>query len=189
MHCDLPVVFMPPQHDFHKFCYFQNFEVSITAEARLLSDILEQEGQTPVFFSDGSADNPDHPDLTKASWALVMYKGNYQQGLDSFSSSRHTLVGYQTQFLVAAVAPCHGNQNISRAELSALVFLHEHWERSILITDSSYTIDSWNLVNAVDDPCRLAFKPNSDFAFKTLQHQKITRRTYSYQGSISSVGR
>lgn len=67
MHCDLPVVFLPSQHDFHKFCYFQILEVSITDEAHLLSNILEQEGQTPVFFFDGSADNPDHPDLPKAS--------------------------------------------------------------------------------------------------------------------------
>lgn len=98
MHCDLPVVFMPPQQDFHKFCFFQNCEISVTEEAKILSHLLDQEGQTPVFFSDGSADNPDHPDLTKASWALVMYKGHYQQGLDSFSVSRNTMVEYQTQF-------------------------------------------------------------------------------------------
>ena len=162
MHCDFPAVFLPQQHDFHQFCFFQQWATPITEEAQLLTTALSEAGNIPVFFSDGSADNPEHPELTKAAWSLVMFKGDYNQGLESFSVTRNTMVEYQTQFLVAALAPCHGSQNINRAELSALLFLHENWSHSILITDSSYAINSWNLVNSVDDPCRLAFKPNSD---------------------------
>ena len=56
----------------------------------------ENRKNTPVFFSDGSADNPEHPELTKAAWSLVMFKGNYNQGLESFSVTRNTMVGFDT---------------------------------------------------------------------------------------------
>ena len=53
------------------------------------------------------------------------------------------------------------------------MFLHERWASSILITDSTYTIDSWNLVNTVDDASRLAFKPNFDLLMRLLALKPI----------------
>ena len=147
---------------------------------------LNGSGVTPVFFSDGSADIPQHPELTKAAWSLIMYKGKYQDGVENFSKSSGSLSSFQTQFLVAALAPCHGSQNINRAELSALVFLHENWTSSILITDSSYTIDSWNLVNTVNSIYSLAFKPNSDllqrlFLLKANRNNHVVFKVRSHQ--------
>ena len=66
------------------------------------------------------------------------------------------------------------------------MFLHERWASSILITDSTYTIDSWNLVNTVDDASRLAFKPNFDLlmrllALKTNRGHHILHKVRSHQ--------
>ena len=190
IHCNLPVVYVPNHHDFHQWCFHQQQEVCITSEAFQVTESLRDSGDIPVFFSDGSALHPEHSAITRASWSLVLSTKSMVDSMRDILPGKSSLDEYKAQFVVAAISRCHGRQSIDRAELSALVYLHEQWHTTILITDSNYAIYCWQMVGAVSDPQELLFRTNSDlllrlFAIRQHRHLHTVLKVKSHQWNTS----
>ncbi len=162
IHVELPVVFQPPELDYLQFCHHQDNPPTIIPEVRTVIQQQLDQGWIPIFYSDGSCFNPATPAASLAAWGLVL-------SLDTSTSSRqqaltncNTLGAVSNHFIVVATARCHGEQSIDRAELQAMVFLHECYQRTKLFTDSQYAIDCWKRVLNIKNERTLDFLANSD---------------------------
>ena len=84
-----------------------------------------------MFYTDGSADTPLHPEARRAAWSVIQYQP------DSLTQP----------FLTIKIQHVQGLQSISRAELAAVTWVvqyvatnHRH-ERVIITTDSQYVLN------------------------------------------------
>ena len=94
--------------------------------------IIQQGQQVLMFFTDGSADTPLHPETRRAAWSVIQYQPD---------SVTHP-------FLTIKIQHVQGPQSIARAELAAVTWLVQHIatsqrsERVIITTDSQYVINT-----------------------------------------------
>lgn len=150
-------------------------------------------GIVPTFYSDGSCLNPELPEASLASWGLIL-----SLDLDLTDGARkQTLLNCNTveavakHFVVVATDRCHGQQSIDRAELQAMVFLHERVTATILVTDNQYSIDCWKKVTETTDIGSLDFLANSDLLRRlrqaNLQSQHTVRKVKSHQRDFGST--
>ena len=191
IHVNLPVVFHPPQLDFLQYCFHQDNPPEIIPEVQQVIMQQSENGIVPTFYSDGSCLNPDLPVASLAAWGLILSLDTNEVDKER-AVKTCTSIGAVTQhFLVVATARCHGTQSIDRAELQAMVFLHERFRKTKLVTDSQYTIDCWKRVNETTDANALIFQANSDLlcrlfhANRDAQHEvsKVKSHTWEFGNS------
>ena len=190
INCDLPVVYLPNFFDFHQQLHHQFSQVHITEAAEHLVADKQARGIQPIFFSDGSCDNPEYASVSKAAWAIVALTLDTVDLLEDKIVLGESFHKYQDQFVTVAISTCHGEQTINRAELEAAVILQEAWDDTCLITDSSYVISCFDLVRSIQTPEELAFRANSDLLQRLFlanhngrgQHNRMIKvRSHTWQ--------
>ena len=171
IHFDLPVIFCSPLHDMLLQCNYNPADTAFVPDT--VNKIQQQldAGIRPVFFSDGSCFGNTTPGMSIAAWALVLGLATSPEEVarvERLGNNPHNLSSW---FLTVAVDRCHGEQTIDRAELWAMLKLHERWNRTILITDSEYANSSWQLVQQVTQDQQLIFRPNADLLIRLRRAQ------------------
>ena len=176
INCDLPVIFVSPYRDFLLQCHFQQVpDVFVDETVMFVEDLLQQD-VTPIFFSDGSCFESKIPGYGLASWAIVVCKAHKAEDLEVIGGLSNNLGLAFSSFLTLATSRCHGDQSIDRAELAAIVALHEKWPKSHLVTDSAYVIAAHQLVHTIEHPRELSGRANQD-----LLHRLWTSRSPGHQ--------
>ena len=123
------------------------------------------------FFSDGSCFGNTTPGMSLAAWALVLGLATTSDEIARVEGLGNDPPNLSSWFLTVAVDRCHGEQTIDRAELWAMLKLHERWKRTTLITDSEYAKSSWHLVQQVTHEQQLIFRPNADLLIRLRRAQ------------------
>ena len=94
--------------------------------------VIQQGKQVLMFYTDGSADTPLHPETRRAAWSVIQYQPD--------SSTQ--------PFLTIKIQHVQGLQSISRAELAAVTWIVQHiatnhrHEQVIITTDSQYVLNT-----------------------------------------------
>ena len=132
------MVFQTPYFDLFQQCNFTNVPVDFTPDTAALVEQQLARGHRPTFFTDGSCFASNTPEMAMAAWALVLSNEPQIEEVN-----RSLSLGNQQQYLsslfsTVAIARCHGEQSIDRAELLAAIHLFEKWDRTRLVTDSDY---------------------------------------------------
>ena len=166
IHCDLPVIFASPYRDFLLQCQFQTIPVSYVDETVAFVEALIGQGITPIFFSDGSCFESATPGYSIAAWSLIVCKAHDENECNLIGELSSNLGLAFSSFLTLATSRSHGDQTIDRAELSAVVALHERFTSSHLVTDSAYVITAHQLIHTISHPRDLTGKANSDLLFR-----------------------
>ncbi len=171
IHFDLPVIFRSPLHDVIIQCHYNPAPTVFVQNTVEIIDRHLQHGHRPVFFSDGSCYGSTTPGMSLAAWALVYGTATTAEEVRNIECLGLNPQNLSSSFLMVAVDRCHGEQTIDRAELWALLKLHERWKKSTLITDSEYARASWLLVQQVQSEQQLIFRPNADLLVRLRRAQ------------------
>jgi len=147
-------------------------------------------GDGPTFFTDGSCLAPTTPTIAMAAWAIVL--SNVVEDEDKIRTVNQgvQIDNLSSSFSTVAVARCHGQQSVDRAELLAVTHLFEQWNRTRLVTDSDYVRKSVNAVLQTSDVTTLAMKPNADLLYRLFaalpnsDHQIIKVESHVLEGRI-----
>ena len=166
IHCNLPVVFVSPFRDLLLQCQFQQLPATFVEETVVFVDDLLQQGITPIFFSDGSCFESKIPGHGLAAWAIVVCKAHNKEDHEMIGRQSNNLELAFSSFLTLATSRSHGDQTIDRAELAAVVALHEQWTQSHLVTDSAYVISAHQLINSITHPRELIGRANFDLLYR-----------------------
>lgn len=127
---NLDKLWLPLPHSFPDICMLRqllSFRGQDTDHT-----VIQQGQQVLMFFTDGSADTPLHPETRRAAWSVIQYQPD---------SMTHP-------FLTIKIQHVQGPQSIARAELAAVTWIVQHiatnhWsERVIITTDSQYVINT-----------------------------------------------
>ena len=93
---------------------------------------IRQEADVLYFYTDGSADNPLHPETRRAAWSVIQFRPE----------------SIQDPFLTIKIQHVQGPQSIARAELAAVAWIIQHatnnnWSQQVVVTtDSQYVINT-----------------------------------------------
>ena len=188
IHVNLPVVFQPPELDFLQFCYQQDSPPDVIPEVHAIIHQQLERGIVPTFYSDGSCFNPNIPVASLAAWGLILSLDTSEGERVRAQQTCISVEAVTNHFLVVATARCHGTQSIDRAELQAMVFLHETYRETRLVTDSQYAIDSWKRILETSEESSLECLANSDLlkrlkrANHGAQHEvyKVSSHTWGF---------
>ena len=191
IHVNLPVVYQPPELDFLQYCFHLDNPPEIIPEVQTITQQQINAGIVPTFYSDGSCFNPELPVASLASWGLILSLDVTEHDRTQAMQQCRTLGDVKAHFLVVATDRCHGQQSSDRAELQAMVYLHEHYRQTCLVTDSQYTINSWTKVVGLTEVGSLDFLANSDLLkrlHRVNQHaQHMVRKVQSHTWEIGST--
>ena len=164
IHINLPVIFEPPMHNFFLQMCYQPDPVNIVPTATQAIEAMQTQGIRPIIFTDGSCFSPEHYPL--AAWAIVVGLDiTEQQKCDTILRGFKSGVNLSS-FLTVAVGRCNKQQSIDRAELEAMVVVHEHWMTTQVVTDSAYAMDCWKMVTTQDDLTILHSRQNADLLIR-----------------------
>ena len=175
IHVELPVIFQPPEMDFILFCHHQNNPPVIIPEVQMIIQEQLDSGNIPTFYSDGSCFKPETPAARLAAWGLVLSRDVNDWDRKQALAHSTSVEAVSRHFLVVATGRCHGDQSIDRAELQSMVFLHEQFPCTRLVTDSQYTIDCWRRILDLSDERSLNFMANSDLLQRLYRANKGAR--------------
>ena len=168
----LPVIMQHEDHD-----YFQILHHNMP-EAQFSDLVKQQVGSSSHLvnlYSDGSCHHPQHRVSRFASYAIVMdLCETDQQRRFVADQSLHT-GSVPNSFVVVAKAKCRHEQNISRAELWALVRTCESLPCFVLHTDSAFALQAWQRVQMATCVSDFQDHPHFDL-LKRLWQVKNPRR-------------
>ena len=184
------MVFQTPYFDLFQQCNFTKVPVDFTPDTAALVEQQLARGHRPTFFTDGSCFASNKSEMAMAAWALVLSNEPQIEEVN-----RSLSLGNQQQYLsslfsTVAIARCHGEQSIDRAELLAAIHLFDRWDRTRLVTDSAYVRKSVELVRNIANENELAMRPNADLLtrlYHTLpgsDHQIIKVESHTLEGRI-----
>lgn len=190
IHVNLPVVYQPPELDYLQYCFHLDNPPEIIPEVQTIIQQQLAAGVVPTFYSDGSCFNPQLPVASLASWGLILSL-DVSEGDRNFALQHcHTIEDVKSHFLVVATDRCHGQQSIDRAELQAILYVHERYRQSIVVTDSQYALDSWTKVRETTHTSSLDFLANSDLLKRLHQANQqdghTVRKVQSHTWEIGS---
>lgn len=140
-HIELPVAFEDPLFEL-RYLYFQKcpppeLDVGVSQSIRTCID----QGEEPIFFTDGSCSDPKDSDKRRAAFAVVYHPMitplHRARMMESFR--QEPIV--PDSFVVLAVGECRGQQTINRAELQAVMTVVSSFRRGTIVTDSQYVLD------------------------------------------------
>ena len=140
-HIELPVAFEDPLFEL-RYLYFQKcpppeLDVGVSQSIRNCID----QGEEPIFFTDGSCSHPTDSDKRRAAFAVVYHPMitplHRARMMESFR--QEPIV--PDSFVVLAVGECRGQQTINRAELQAVMTIVSSFRRGTIVTDSQYVLD------------------------------------------------
>ena len=177
-------------HFFVEILYFASIPVPFTEVSVAEVERQLRNGDGPTFFTDGSCLAPTTPTIAMAAWAIVL--SNVVEDEDRIRTVNQgvQIDNLSSSFSTVAVARCHGQQSVDRAELLAVTHLFEQWNRTRLVTDSDYVRKSVNAVLQTSDVTTLAMKPNADLLYRLFaalpnsDHQIIKVESHVLEGRI-----
>ena len=132
----LDKLWLPLPHSFPDICLLRQL-LSFRGQDTTHT-VIQQRNQVLMFYTDGSADTPLHPETRRAAWSIIQYQP------DSTTQP----------FVTIKIQHVQGPQSISRAELAAVTWIVQYvvtthrTEPVIITTDSQYVI---NIVAQITD--------------------------------------
>ena len=140
--------------------------------------VIQNDQEVLLFYTDGSADTPLHPETRRAAWSVIQYHPD----------------ATPQPFLTVKIQHVQGSQSIARAELAAVAWIVEHvashhpQQRAIITTDSQYvinivsqlvhatTVPTWHRLAHADLLQRITthWDPTQFHLCKVKSHQDIT---------------
>ena len=171
IHFDLPVIFSSPLQDVFVQSNHNPAETIFVPSSEAFVQQQIDNGNRPVFFSDGSCFETTTPGMGLAAWAIVVGTATTPEEINKTEFLGCNPQNLSSSFLTVAVDRCHGEQSSDRAELWAMLKLQERWSITTLVTDSEYAKASWETVKQSATEQELVFRANSDLLLRLRRAQ------------------
>ena len=190
IHFDLPVIFHSPYNDLFQQCNFTPTPVEFTAASTAEIQRQLQNGVRPTFFTDGSCFAPNMPAMAMAAWSIVLSNITEEVDKQRIVDLGVNADNLSSSFSTVAVARCHGEQSIDRAELQAVTHIFERWAFTTLVTDSDYVRMAIDMAAKAPNEAALSMKPNADLLLRLFavlpnsDHRIVKVESHVLEGRI-----
>eukprot|EP00438_Fugacium_kawagutii_P036292 Skav217413 [mRNA] locus=scaffold2674:357934:368154:+ [translate_table: standard] len=160
---EMPVLYRDHRVDFYRLmCDFVPEPVMDETLQTRLRDLGDR-GHMLRFYTDGSCIHPTLPDVSYAGFAVVVDLAFNDAERAQMASTWDPLLATATLKTLIAVRIA-GEQNIHRAEISALLYVCQHVRRAELVSDSGVALALAHRCQMIQHPRELYLHTEADLA-------------------------
>eukprot|EP00435_Cladocopium_sp_Y103_P035590 s1286_g9.t1 len=172
---DFPVVTLHPDLEAMTLLNFHHAPpVWGSAILQIVADMHHQQHDVH-WYTDGSCMNPSSPNSRHAAYAVVLDLCTSDEQRCLVAACHHSSHSDVQTLQVACVARCQGEQDILRAETSAILAIAEQIGYGIIHSDSQTAIHN----------VQLALNATSCYEFQSCEHVDLLYRLWLLRGSVS----